>query len=908
MLLLENLLDKSDLTDFILPMLQPYHFRKLSKESLKKLIEDGKLNLKKQKISDDVLKKWFGNQLCIYPSQLIDGEWICEQLQDLTDENYQLAYNLINQALKNKNYDQKVMRPYLVTVLKKAALSDIQEFNKNLLTNEKNEVEVEVDKTKLEELINITRLQVAGKEIAENLSDDAIKLLTVKEISLIIKYDVLRYFSEERINFFSHDEISKLEPKTMEYLSQLATKIKETEPRYQEAINKFLDTYISDFGQEQLKSLLKNGDSFLLPDTIQKIKPEILFSDNEDYKKNILWKINVMNLDFSKFEEPFCKNNFLTVDACKKFSSKQIEQLVKSEKIKYFDPEFLVSLSEEQIGIFNTEFLTEYQISILMEKEKFKYLNTEIIKNDNLANCLKRTSSYNTLSYYQQKKLINHDNFRSLSVYALQKFNSDLIVEKFNSENKIIDSMTSEQNLALIDNLTQNNKIKDLNPDVIKMFTTDQIKKLGQCSKENKDFTLTDEQIEVLVNNNQIRYFDNKFVASKLAIDQIKNISSIIKESPYKPFFSNNNPKFNITIGQFIALSNTNKFCYIPTSAFNSYGNLNNQLQNLDLENATAEQINILFTNNNLSAKQIEQILNHKEFAKINSSVIKKIGKNLKEQQLQNLDLKNVDNEQLDNFFAGCQVNSSLNNDNINNFFESIEKNNKIDVFVGVQSFQKFYLKKKYSVQTLDEIILRDAKSDFEKNKLFLRMVQNKLSIPESKNQANNFKTNNLDTQIQPQMKKSYKKFIKSLSNEEIKSFCLNEATENFVDYLPVEKLAALDLTANDLSKPVQEKLKNERNRIKWWIKFWSHVPFIGRIYQSSKKSLLENINKKLIFNTKICELNPILNKTKTKINNVKKNGGKTAAQEKNNNGLILYKHFLQSIIFVRDLFHFLNH
>ena len=175
------------------------------------------------------------------------------------------------------------------------------------------------------------------------------------------------------------------------------------------------------------------------------------------------------------------------------------------------------------------------------------------------------------------------------------------------------------------------------------------------------------------------------------------------------------------------------------------------------------------------------------------------------------------------------------------------------------------------------------TESDFAKDKLFLRMVQNKLSISEDQN--DNSKINNLDTRIQPQMKKSYKKFIKSLSNEEIKNFCLNEATQNFVDYLPIEKLADLDVTGNNLSKAIQDKLKRKKNRIEWWVKFWNHVPLIGYLYRKSKQSLLNNINSKLPSIPESYGLISELNKTRAKINNTKvDNEDKTNTNTKKEN------------------------
>ena len=189
-------------------------------------------------------------------------------------------------------------------------------------------------KTELKQLISEKNLQRCGQGIAQNLSIDLIKLLAIDEIELLIQYGALKYFSDDKIIVFDTEGISQLSVLSIDNL----IKTKQKHGFATKAINKFFDTYISCFTRDQLKSLLENGDGFLESEAIQKIKPEILFSNNEDDRKNILWKIDVMNLDFSKFGEPFYKNNFLTLDTCKKFSDTQIEQLLKSEKIKYLDP------------------------------------------------------------------------------------------------------------------------------------------------------------------------------------------------------------------------------------------------------------------------------------------------------------------------------------------------------------------------------------------------------------------------------------------------------------------------------------------------------------------------------------------------------------------------------------------
>ncbi len=177
MLLIENLLDQNDFIDLILPMLRPYCLSQLSKKTLKKLIDNNKLDLQKQNISIGILKKWFEEQIHLYPSQRIDEEWVCDRLQDLTDENYQLANKLITQIQNNKKYiDQTAIHPYKITYVKKVTISQIQDLNKNILISKENEQ----DKAKLEKLINKQRLIAAGKEIAENLSNDAIKLLTTE--------------------------------------------------------------------------------------------------------------------------------------------------------------------------------------------------------------------------------------------------------------------------------------------------------------------------------------------------------------------------------------------------------------------------------------------------------------------------------------------------------------------------------------------------------------------------------------------------------------------------------------------------------------------------------------------------------------------------------------------------------
>ncbi|MBQ9491845.1 MAG: hypothetical protein IJU86_03640, partial [Firmicutes bacterium] len=345
MLLIENLLDKNDFTGLILPILQPYHFANLSKQTLKKLIDNNKLDLKKQNISADTLKKWFDNQISINPSKKVSEEWICNKLQDLTNENYQLASKLISQFQNSPSYNATENKlfivGYMITLRKKEIISQIQYLNKDFATNQQNDQ----IKTKLKELINKNSLQYYGQEIVKNLSTDLIKLLAIDKIELLIQYGALKYFSDDKIIVFDTKEISQLSVSSIENL----IKTKQKQDPVANAINKFFDTYISCFTRDQLKALLKNGDGFLESEAIQKIKPETLFSDNADDRKNILWKIDVMKLNFQELVKKLNQNNFLTLDTCKKFSNKQIETIIKSENIKYLDPKFLVGLSDEKI-------------------------------------------------------------------------------------------------------------------------------------------------------------------------------------------------------------------------------------------------------------------------------------------------------------------------------------------------------------------------------------------------------------------------------------------------------------------------------------------------------------------------------------------------------------------------------
>ena len=840
MLLIENLLVENDFTDLILPMLKSYHFSKLSKETLKKLINSGKLDLQKQNISAYTLKKWFDNQIRIYPSKKVREEWICDRLQDLTAENYNLALKLIYQYMKSPNFNKPKNKlfivQYMITLRKKEIIGQIQNLNKNFAPHQQRDQ----IKTELKKLISENNLQRYGQEIAQNLSTDLIKLLAIDKIELLIQYGALKYFPDDKISAFDIQEISKLSIVSIVELIKLAMETnKQYDPDKYKTINKFFDTYIPYFTPEQLKSLFKNGDNFLLPEAIQKIKPETLFSNNEDDRKNILWKIDVMKLNFSKFKDPFYKNNFLAVDVCKKFFPEQIEQLLQSEKIKYLDPKFLVGLSDKQIETFNTNHLNEKQILALIDNNKFRCLSPEIINNANFKNCVSEINSSVNFSEEQQKKLIDNDIALELTDKALENFNSDLIVKKLNTttDKKFM------QNELLTKNLAEKNKIQNLNPDVIKEFTVKQIKILSQSENLN----LTDEQIDILLQKNYIHYFNANFVKSKLTKEQVKKIKSIVQNQDYAAL--SRPDKTCITIDQLVWLSNTDKFCYISTEALdpaNSKSLTLERRQKLNLENATAEQINILFKNNDFSEDQIGQLLQHQEFAKINSDIIKKIGTNITINQWKILNFKNMSPNQLEDFFIGCKNNMNLKNKDLNQPFNDSQS---IDDVIQSQAFQEFYLyhvanNNNTNINKLDDIILLGKKSAFAKDKIFLRIVQHKLSI--SENQTNASQTNNSQKPIDPHMRKAYKKFIETLDNEDIKKFDLTNADKSLVDLLSIEKLLSLDDSVIKSSKPIRNKLAAKKDNIERWINFLNHVPLIGWIYQKFKSPLLASINNKL--------------------------------------------------------------
>ena len=250
--------------------------------------------------------------------------------------------------------------------------------------------------------------------------------------------------------------------------------------------------------------------------------------------------------------------------------------------------------------------------------------------------------------------------------------------------------------------------------------------------------------------------------------------------------------------------------------------------------------------NSQLTTDQIKQILDTQELNKIDFKIIKKIGKNVTEDQLQNLNVNNIHINTLENFFSGCQNNVSLKKDNINNFFKSIEQDNKkMEIFAGIPAFQEFYFSKKDNTKmsTLNEIILQGKKSNYANDKLFFRILQNKLSI--SDNQNDNSETNNLQKPIEPQVKKAYQKFINKLGNEDIKKFNLQETQQSFVNYLPLEKLINLDLSDQVLSEQIKEKLRKEKNRIDGWVNFWKHLK-LDKVYLYFKQPTLEAIKQKL--------------------------------------------------------------
>ena len=394
--------NQDDLDKLISSKLTQSHLSRLSSKTLLQLIGKNKISLLKQNknMSIDILTHWLDQKIGIHPSKEINGEWICDSVNLYLDKSIfslvQLGHKLITNFNKiisiKKKESWKVVEPYIATIYKNKAMKDITDLNHQLSLAETQGLN-ENDCAKMDNLFSKAYLSYAGQEIAKNLSGDVIKFLNAKQIDLLIKYGVLKHFPKNRINCFNKEEISKLDVESIQNLSLLCIEARKksdalqlpTEKDFYEEwtslstryksesmseedkdklikiydiINlnkyqKFVDTYILYFSPKQLKELLKNGDSFLLPDTVQKIEPKILFSGSEDDRKNILWKIDVMKLDFSKFGEPVYKNNFLTLDTCKKFSDTQIESIIKSENIKYLDPEFLTHLSDQKIKTFN---------------------------------------------------------------------------------------------------------------------------------------------------------------------------------------------------------------------------------------------------------------------------------------------------------------------------------------------------------------------------------------------------------------------------------------------------------------------------------------------------------------------------------------------------------------------------
>ena len=279
-------------------------------------------------------------------------------------------------------------------------------------------------------------------------------------------------------------------------------------------------------------------------------------------------------------------------------------------------------MSDKQIETFDTNHLTEKQILVLIDKNKFKYLNPEIISNTNIKACLLKFDSSSIFSQEQQQKLIDSELFLGLQDNALENFDSDLIVKKLNNQSTDKKFM---QNESLTKNLAGHNKIQNLDQNVMQKFTVQQIKILSQY----QNLQLTNEQTDILLQKNYISYFDANFAASKLTDDQVKKIQVIINDNDEVIARSNDN--LCITIDQLIALSNTDKFCHIPASVLDSYlsksGANYKQLQNLNLENATAEQINELALRDEIrfNSNQINQLLAHKCFSQLDSCVMKKL-------------------------------------------------------------------------------------------------------------------------------------------------------------------------------------------------------------------------------------------------------------------------------------------
>ncbi|MBQ9491226.1 MAG: hypothetical protein IJU86_00405, partial [Firmicutes bacterium] len=305
------------------------------------------------------------------------------------------------------------------------------------------------------------------------------------------------------------------------------------------------------------------------------------------------------------------------------------------------------------------------------------------------------------------------------------------------------------------------------------------------------------------------------------------------------------------------------------------------QLESLNLKNATASQINILFANNDFSEDQIGQLLQHEGLANIDSDIIKKIGTNITINQWTKLNFKNMKSNQLENFFTGCKDNVNLEHKDLNQLFNDSQS---IDDVIQSPAFQEFYLNhvahnNNTHINKLDDIILLGKKSNFAKDKIFLRIVQHKLSI--SENQTNASQTNNAQRPIDPHMRKSYKKFIKTLDDEDVKNFDLTNADKSLVDLLSIEKLLNLDDSVIKSSEPIRNKLAAKRNDIERWINFLNHVPLIGRIYKKFKSPLLANIDNKLKQSLESRESNPELNTTQKKIEQTKDDRPNSAQEVK---------------------------
>ena len=761
-----------------------------------------------------------------------------------------MALKLIKQLIETNFYKKNGNKPFGHLLHLYAVYIRDQELQSKIKSDEKFK-------------INENDIKHLSEDSIKNISQNHIKMLGRESIKLFITNKKLQYFSDEQLDWFGLDEkiIQNLPDKAIEALRSS-----------EDGVKCFLNKFISYFTKRQLKVLLKSGDEFLGQDVIAKINTKILFSDNQDDKKGILHQIDILKLDFSSLcKSSLCKNGYLPDNICQKFSNDQINKLIQSENIKYVDPVFLARLGNKQIKTFNTQSLTETQITALNDNNKFQYLNAEIIKNQSVdivtITCFSRSQIEKLID--KTSKTSKNEKL-SLSDSAIQNIGVDLLGD-------VWEQMPLEGKNKLIENLVKNDIIGILKTPIFKTLTPyhvdlidNGIKLKGPSSfKDKLDQSTKNSLIDGLIEGNTIFCLNNLDsldikITDILTPEQIQKIDSIVDYDSHKS--TNSEHHLSINSNQLVALSQCSAFKDIKPELL---GNINSYfIGKLTLKNMTLDQINALFQNDNviLNENQIKDLFDNKSFNSVNNEIIENIGSSISPNLLSSLDLTNMDYNTAKTFFDAFSDRKDIKLGYFNCFFENIENNSDdkvVNWLVKIPSFEKFYLSNYCeSAKKLDEVILSDRKFKFTKNKLFLRMIQHKLSNP-----SNLTENKYLETNMPPQVEKKYKTFIQNLDINAINKFYLDNVDNNFVKYLPTETLTNPGLVITNTPDPIKNKLEKEKTRIEWWINLLNYFG-LGNFYKRKKQTVLNAIEKKICKHEKTNEILKVDKKKRQKTSN----------------------------------------